>query len=282
MASGKRERIMISCVTFETVKITEPVRFYDIDRVHLIHYIRDPKSYDGTVYQEFFDEVCKIIKKNSDNRTEIKEYEEKISRFLPMLKLILNIIEKEFASNASADIYVNISAGTSEYTAAAVVAAMMNPSVIPFSVSTDEYTVKDDMIRNAYYRNGVPVGLTESIFEPMMMPKYNMPMPDRNLVLGLRILNDLNKIKRNSKGPEVIMKLKENGLWRRSDDNDITSDNKGNKQYDTSPEKSDSVHYHRDFVSKWLLNEWIIKDDFRKRYYLTDEGKRIVETFYTG
>jgi len=275
MATGKRERIMVSCVTFETVKITEPIKFYDVDRVHLIHYVREPGSYSGEIYQDFFNEVCNIINKSSGNKIEIKEYEEKVSQFLPMLRLILKIIEKELSSNEPVDLFINISAGTSEYTAAAVVASMMNPAVIPFSVSTDQYTVKDEMIRRAYYRNGAPVGLTETIFEPAIMPKYNMPMPDRNLVKGLRALHDVYNSTHNTKGPAVIMKLKEQGLWRG------LTEGQTSRRHDTTAEKGDSVYYHRDFVGKWLSNGWVKKDEFRKRYELTEEGMRIIETFYT-
>jgi hypothetical protein len=274
MAAGKRKMAMIACVTFETVKITEPVKFYDVDKVHLIHYVKQPESRDGIVYREFYDEVCRIIGKNSDNRIEITEHEEQVSQFLPMLKLILKIMDEELNSKEYVDLYINISAGTSEYTAAAVIASMMNPSVIPFSVGTDQYTVRDDKIRDAFYRDGMPVGLTETVFEPMMVPKYNMPMPEKNLVLGLRILGEMIKAKRNVKGPNVIKALKENGLWRRlSEDADM--------QGDMKPGKSDSVYYDRDYVKKWSANGWVVKDDFYKRYVLTDEGRRIIETFYT-
>ncbi|MCL1811327.1 MAG: DUF6293 family protein [Methanomassiliicoccaceae archaeon] len=274
MATGKRERVMISCVTFETVKITEPIRFYDANRVHLIHYVKEPGSFSGTLYQEFYDEVCRIINKNSGNEIIIKEYEEEVSQFLPMLRLILNIIKREFDSDEPVDLYINVSAGTSEYTAAAVIASMMNPDVIPFSVDTDRYTVKDDMVKDAYYRDGVPVGLTETVFEPTIMPKYNMPMPDKNLVLGLRILEEMNRSKRNSKGPDIIMKLKEQGLWRGS------NEGRSDQRHETKTEKGDSVYYYRDYVSRWLSNGWVEKNDFRKRYDLTEEGLRIIGTFY--
>jgi len=275
MATKKRERVMISCVTFETVKITEPIKFYDVNKVHLIHYIKNPGSDTGTVYREFYDEVCRLIGKNSDNRIEIEEHEERVSQFLPMLRLIMKIIEKELNSEEPVDLYINISAGTSEYTAAAVIASMMNSDVIPFSVGTDEYTVRDDKVRDAFYRDGMPVGLTEKVFEPTIMPKYSMPMPEKNLVLGLRVLNEMIKAKHNAKGPNVIKNLKEQGLWRRFD---VEYDKHGNPK----PEKGDSVYYHRDYVEKWLSKGWVEKDDFYKRYILTEEGKKIVDTFYTG
>lgn len=277
MATGKRKRIMISCVTFETIKITEPVKFYDINKVHLIHYVKDPESENGMVYQEFYDQVCRIIEKDSDGRTEIEEHTEKVSQFLPMLKLIMKIMEKELSSDEPIDLYVNISAGTSEYTAAAVIASMMNPDAIPFSVSTKRYTVKNDKIRELYYAGDVPVGLTESIYRPSLVPKYNMPRPDRNLVLGLKVLKGLNDVKHSPKGPEVIRKLKENGLWRRYAEGSFNLDPTAILEV----EKSDSVYYHRDFVSKWLSNGWVERDDFNKRYELTEEGLRIIDTFYS-
>jgi len=273
MATGKRKLVMIACVTFETVKITEPIKFYDVNKVHLIHYVKDPGSRNGMVYREFYDEVCRIAGKDSDNKIEMIEHEERVSQFLPMLKLILEIIDKELSTKDPVDLYVNISAGTSEYTAAAVIASMMNPDVIPFSVSTDQYTVRDEKIRSAFYRDGMPVGLTETVFEPIIMPKYSMPMPEKNLVLGLRMLGEMIKAKRNVKGPNVIKALKENGLWRRLGE-DTGHDN-------TKPASGDSVYYHRDYVSKWISNGWVEKDEFRKRYELTEEGKRIIDTFYT-
>ena len=274
MATKKRERVMISCVTFETVKITEPIKFYDVNKVHLIHYIKDPGSDAGIVYREFYDEVCRLIGKNSDNRIEIEEHQERVSQFLPMLRLILKIIEKELKAEEPVDLYINISAGTSEYTAAAVIASMMNPDVIPFSVGTDEYTVRDDKIRDAFYKDGMPLGLTEKVFEPVTMPKYSMPMPERNLVLGLRMMDEMIKAKRNVKGPNVIKGLKENGLWRIPE---VELDRHGNPK----PRKGESVYYHRDYVTKWVSKGWVVKDDFYKRYVLTEEGKRIIETFYT-
>jgi hypothetical protein len=73
---------------------------------------------------------------------------------------------------------------------------------------------------------------------------------------------------------DTCQALKEKGLWRRLGEN---MDQYGNMR----PEKGDSVYYHRDYVSKWISNGWVEKDDFYKRYVLTDEGRRIIETFYT-
>ena len=231
---------MIACVTFETIKITEPIKFYDVDKVHLIHYVKDPESEKGKVYQEFYDQVCKLIKKGSEDVAEIEEHVGKVSQFLPMLKLVLSIIEKELSLEEPVDLYVNISAGTSEYTAAAVIASMMNPMTIPFSVNTEHYMVENyDDVRNAYYNeDGVPVGLARTVFEPSLVPKYHMPMPDKNLIMGLKLLDMLNNSKRSVKGPDVIRSLKEKGLWRWYREGSVVLDDRGMPM----AEKSDSVY----------------------------------------
>lgn len=61
MKSGGRRNIMVACVTFETVKISEPVHYYGVHTVHLLHYIRDPESERGSIYAGFFEETSEQI-----------------------------------------------------------------------------------------------------------------------------------------------------------------------------------------------------------------------------
>ena len=95
MSTGRKERIVISCVTFETVKISDPVRYYDATRAHLIHYIREGLDESkANIYQQFYDKVCDNI--NSTGRgVEIIEHNEVVSDFSIMLKTILGIIDSE-------------------------------------------------------------------------------------------------------------------------------------------------------------------------------------------
>lgn len=273
MSSGRRERIIISCVTFETVKITDPVKFYDATKVHLIHYVRDPLSESGKIYTEFFERVCEIILENATIPVEIISHVENVNDFTSMLRTVLCIIEEENQKDEFPDVFVNISAGTSEFSAAAAIASMMMPGTIPFSVSTTDYQVKN--VREIFYDEETPVGLTKSVRNPKCLPKYSVQIPDRNVVLGLRILNEMNKKKLSTKGPDVIRALRESGLWRR-EAGEINLDNHGKIKIT----RSDSVYYFRDFVDKWLSEGWVYRDEFRKRYFLTNEGKIVLDTFY--
>lgn len=264
---------MISCVTFETVKIAEPVRFYEATKIHLIHYVKDPQSENGKIYAEFYERVCEMIHENATAPVEIIRHMENVNDFTTMLRTILCIIEDENDMDEPSDIFVNISAGTSEYAAAAAVASMMMPGTIPFSVSTVEYQVKN--VRETFYENKKPVGLTRTVRNPKCLPKYTITIPDKNVVQGLRILDEMNKKKLPTKGPDVIRILKESNLWRR-EEGEIVFDHRGKIKIT----RSDSVYYFRDFVEKWLSNGWVYRDEFKKRYFLTDEGRIILDTFY--
>lgn len=263
--SGRKDRVMIACVTFETAKVTEPVKYYACDRVHIIHYTKATSPLVD-VFRDFYDTVCDSI--HSDNPTaEIIEHNDSVSNFSKMLALILSIIEGE-QDQHNCDIFINISAGSPEYSAAAAIGAMMSENVLPFSVNSKEYSVStEEAIKSAYYCDGKPVGLTVSTYEPRKMSQYTIEKPPEHLVRGLRILDTMNKSKKRTKSSDVVPKLKDAGIWIR----DETTANAA---------QSDAVSYHRDFVSKWLDNGWVYKDELRKRFYLTDEGTNIIDTFY--
>jgi hypothetical protein len=251
-------------VTFETFKIVDPILYYAATRVHLIHYT-NPSNERNRIYSEFYEQVCKMIRKRLP-KTEIIEHEARVYDFSTMLRKVLNILREE----NNADVFVNISAGTSEYTAAAVIASMMSPDTVPFSVSTKEYSIPDEQLREIYYSYGVPVGLTTVTREPKALPHYRIDVPDEHLVKGLRIFERQSRGESIS-GTLVIDALKENEIWYRKEktENEIER-----KRYE-------AVCYQRDFVDKWKNSGWIDKDRKTKKYYVTDTGKMVLNTFYT-
>ena len=263
--TGRRERPIISCVTFDTIKVSDPVKLYDATKVHLIHYIFDPTSEKGKIYQKFYDRVCYLIREKSQN-IPIIEHNANVTNFTEMLKTVYGIIENEYDLNPSSDVFVNISAGSSEYAAAAAIASMMFPGTIPFSVATDKYQVEETDIY--FNKEGNPVGLAKSVKEPKVIPKYQVNSPDEKLVLGLKILNCLNDSGTPPKGPIMIYLLKKNKLWRRGE------------FPEESRNRSEAVYYQRDFVNLWLSENWIYKDKYTKKYYLTECGMIVLKTFY--
>ncbi|MCH3978411.1 MAG: DUF6293 family protein [Candidatus Methanomethylophilus sp.] len=271
-------RIMIACVTFETYKISNPVEYYNTPEVHLIHYIKDSNSPGGKIYQEFFKETSRQITDYYHGRNEqsdILDYNRNVSDFPTMLGTVSEIIDSVFLENPKADVFVNISAGSSEYVAAATVASMMyGDNVHPFTVSTKKYTSDLSDIRGLYYtheENPRPIGLTCETYSPKAIMKVPMNLPNERLVRGLRILDELNGSSMKARSREVIAALKGAGLWIRDD-------------YEARDQKTrsmrDTTYFHRDFMDKWMSLGWVVKDEFTNRYRITDIGKRIIATYY--
>jgi hypothetical protein len=279
MGSGRRNRVVISCVTFETTKVTEPIKHYQATHVHFIWYARDPFSEKGKMYKEFLDRVRELVNEQSPFEVEIHEHNENVSDFTVMLRTVLALIHDEKKRSADSDIYVNISAGSSEYAAAAAIASMMVPGTIPFSVSTKDYMVSEyEDVRKAYYENGKPVGLTRTVKEPSVVPRYSIDIPDKHLVLALRLLRDRNKSGGTVTGSKMIAALKEKNLWLRGE---MVIGN-GKQKEDEGKGRSEAVYYQRDFVDKWLKYGWIRKNELIKRYEVTEVGEKILETLYTN
>ncbi len=270
---------MIACVTFETTKVTDPIMFYEINRAHIIHYVRQPATESNSVYQEFYDRVVEIINEGSVRDVEIVEHIEKVTDFSLMLKTVLGIIQAERSeaekTGEDCDIFVNISSGGSEYAAAAAIASMMIPGTIAFSVGTKEYTVDAKDIKKNYFIDGKPVGLTKTTYDPRSLPSYFIRIPDEYLVRGLRILDQRNSKKMSTAGSKMIAALKEEGAWFR-DTGSVSPPHK------TSQRQVEAVYYQRDFVSRWKEFGWVRKDELTGKYVLTQDGQIIIQTFYTN
>lgn len=269
MPSGRKRRIMIACVTFETTMVTDPIEYYEINRAHIIHYIKNPEK--GGVYAEFYDRVCEIIRSNSPREVEIVEHNERVSDFTTMLRTVLGIIQSERDADPDCDIYVNTSSGSSEYAAASAIASMMMPGTVPFSVNTKEYTVSDDMVRDLYYVDGKPVGLTKATWPPKTLPSYAIDIPEEHLVRGLRILDQRNESRMSVTSGRMVEALKSAGIWYRDTED---PERKSNRR------QAEAVYYQRDFIAKWVSYGWIEKDQLKNRYVLTEKGRNIIDTFY--
>ena len=274
LPSGRKKRIMVACVTFETSKVVEPALYYEINKAHIIHYVKDPDSESGKIYDSFRRRVCERLESESPREVEIVEHNERVSDFSVMLRTVLSIIQMENSGEEGCEIYVNISSGSPEYAAAATVASMMVSGTIPFSVNTKEYTVSTDRIRDVYFVDDQPVGMTKTTYPPRTMPIYAINIPEEHLVRGLRILGHRNEAKLSVTSGRMVEALKEAGLWYRDTESD-DPDRKANQR------QTEAVYYQRDFISKWLKNGWIVKDDLRNRYVLTESGTTVIGTFYT-
>jgi len=285
-ASGRKNRVVISCVTFETVKIIEPVRHYQATRVHLLWYTREPEGESGKIYRKFYDSVYNACS-NLPSVEKVEGHNGRVSDFTTMLSTVLDIIQKERKEDPLCDIYVNISAGTSEYAAAAAIASMMasrkeslsTGTTVPFSVATKKYTVPVEKIPEIYFDKDdkdVPIGLAKEVYDPVRMPCYHIEMPERHLVLALRIFRDRKKAKLPVTNTKMISELeKDEAIWFHGETYIGRKDGDSDKE-----RRSKTVYYQRNFIDKWKDKGWIQKDETTKKYVVTELGETILNTFY--
>lgn len=260
MSSGRKERVLISCVSFEVAKIVNPAVHYEATKVHLIHYGRG-------IYQEFYDEVQRRIREELPRAEIIEHSDDPIFSFERMMNLVLRIIRREQKANKNfVEIYVNTSAGPSEYCAASLIASMMMEGTTPFNVSSAGYQISDDKVRELYFEEGRPVGMAKATNDPTAFSTYAIKRPDEKLVLGLGILNERIESRKPASAPAMIPLLAENGLMT------YTKVNSG------KPDQKSTMSYQRNFVDRWLENGWTEKVS-KREMRITPEGRTILDVF---
>ena len=244
-------------------KVVDPVSHYDATRVHLLHHAEE-----GSVYRDFYDEVVKRIS-DIDPRIEVVPHLCAVYEFSEVMREVLCIMQDEAnRCGDDLDIYVNISAGTSEYSAAALIASMMNTgTAVPFTVGAEEFQVPPEKVREVYYDGDRPVGLTKTTKEPKAVSAYPIESPDPVRVLALKVLDE--QIGRDDTCASTMMRLlNEKGLFGDYE-----------KRPTDRPEQKEVMRYQRNFVDYWLEKGWVEKVS-KRRSRVTKRGRDVLDVFY--
>lgn len=157
--------------------------------------------------------------------------------------------------------------------AAGVIAAMMSDGrARAFTVHTDEFTVEgEDAIRNLYFKNGRPVGLSAAVHSPTSLPYFQIERPDENALRGLRVYSDLISTGRAPSAFVVINEMKRRGVW-------LYSAAENNDRTDIR--QKETMYYQRHFIKAWEDYGWIKRGNHRGIFEITPIGRNILETFY--
>lgn len=273
--------VVLACVSFETAMIVEPAVSYGADEIHLFHYVRDPESDNGRIYDEFYQEVCSQIRDKLPKVTIIEHAESPIYDFQQMFRDILSTIAEirarpakrsDDSAGPDSEILINASAGTSEFSAAAIIASMMSEGVNAFTVGTREFTIKNEDIRSLYYKGGKPVGLTEHTHAPHVIPNFSVQKPEENQVLALRTYYKMTQESKSISASKVIERFKTDGIWLYK-----ASPN----EHKTNMKQKETMYYQRHYLGIWLENGWVEKPSGYGKYKLTDKGIVVIGTFYS-
>jgi len=249
MSYRKDLRIVISCVTFDTVKIIEPIKFFKADKAYLFH------KADRIPYTDFLDE---IIRQLESLGIEHKEIFSNVNKFEELMPDLIKVMENEIDNGNH--VFVNIEAGSAVYSSASLIASMMLGAT-PFNEGSKDHMIDDH--KKYYDEKGRPVGLAKSVREPYLLPAFHLEKPPEKLVHGLKIWNEVRIKYGNRKLKETIQMMEKTGLLK-----DCMERNKVSH--------SGHMFFRRNFLQKWIDKGWIEKDEERI-YQLTSDGEMIIK-----
>ena len=259
MSLGIRPRAVISCVEYDSVRVIGPIKAYS-PRIVILFSNQFEEDELSDIRKDF---VNKVREEIDEEKIHVMSFSDDIHSFPACSKMIESAIFVIDSMMQRPDIFINISAGTNEFAAAATMSAMMHDNAHIFSVKDLETNIDERIIKKTCYTKGVPTGTATKVTEPDVITVYPAEPPEEYLVLALRLLDDSMSKGENLMAKNMIVRIKEMGLWLRDGD---------------SP--NDNVFYLRDFVDKWIEKGWVTKGQMRNRYNITEMGRLVLDTFY--
>jgi hypothetical protein len=272
--SGKKERVVLSCLTTEVVKVVEPVRFYEATRARIIAYKGPGQTErESMFYKMFLDEARSRIEWTG--RTELIIDYTDILNYEQVLRTILEIIAEERARSGDyIDIFINVSSGTPEFIASAMLVALQQPDIVAFSVRTKSRNMNFDKALEAYSVDGRPAGRTSEVFDPVMVMTFGSETPDERLVDCLAVISDLDAAAASPSFGTIIDRLKEEGIW------DYTPEVKKTR---TDESQKERMYFRRNFIDPMVSKGWLVEDHTKRNRYLpTKKGEAVIKVYHKG
>ena len=259
MSMGIKPRVLMACLRYDVVKIIESIRAYSPQHVITFHDMFSDPSNQRMIFAERFQHILEDEFTNTSyHNFEMKQKDFRdISKTLELAVVFLNNLMNY------PDIFINISAGTNEFAAAATMTSMIHENVTIFTQDEEEDNLTPDAIQKIYYKGGVPTGPVTKVSEPRAIDVYHVTPPSKPLILGLRILDENMKAGKSLMAKDMIKIFMDEGIWMRD-----------------GPSQNDNVLYLRDFVDKWIANGWVIRGQMRNQYRITEKGRMMLDTFY--
>lgn len=259
--SGKKTTTVISCTTFETIKVSDPIVYYEADRAHIIYMSRDNGR--GGFYEDLVKDIREQVLSKRD--VEIIPHNSVVHRYSEMLRVVNDIIKDERNRfGRFVDIYVNISSGSAEYAAAAMTACMMNPETIPFTVRVKEHNITLEKFRELI-EDGAPFGDAKSVYSPKMVETFNIDPPPEDYVRYLAFFKSIED--RPYTNVNIMRMMDEVDVWRYD------------PKKESQSKQSASNAFRRNVLEPLTDKGWIINGRSKNRWLVTPSGNAILDIF---
>lgn len=260
--SGRRERTVIACLSLGVPEVVEPAVFYGAETLHLL---ADDKE-DGLsdIYEEFLEETERQLEERlpgtyvSVHRLDTSDYH----KVLRELLIIARDLENE-------DAYVNISSGTPEYSAAAMLVCMQDSSLTAFTVRGKPADA--EKVRSLMYHEGRPVGLAMEIDTPRKVATFDPDRQDTALVEAMAVIADCCRDRSFVTYEDIIEGLIVKGIWRYVPDS---------RRGRTDNIQKRRMFFRRNYIDPLVEKGWLVLDEHaRRRFIVTEKGEAVIDVY---
>ena len=260
MSSGKRESVMLFCISPISRMYLEPIGHYEPDVIHV--FIGNRKDAASVLARDVYgssrdDISCgRIIEHPVDD----SDYNEVLGCIID----VLNELHRRYGKDL--DAYINISSGTPEFSAAGMFASMLPLSAIAFKVDVGYDLPSDELSRIIASLNG-----SAKISDPERVTGLKNDRPNDEMIVFLRIVDDILRESRYPKYRKIIDRLKDEDAW--------SYDPERKSGYGrTSLEEKEERYLKRHYIAIALENGWLEKPSDRTMV-LTDSGRAYISVF---
>ena len=260
MSSGRRESVMIFCASAVKDLYLAPVEHYGPDLVHV--FVSDRGDNVSALEREVYGNCKKEIgcKKLVEHPIDTRDYEGILASIIEIKKELSGTYGEDL------DIFINISSGTPEFSAAAMFAAMLPEPAIAFRVDTESDLSKEELEDIAGRISG-----SVRVSEPARVTGLKNDDPEEEMIIFLSIVRELLRETRYPKFRSMIELLKDDDAWSYD-----PSRKSGRGR--TSLEDREERYLKRHYIEPALKNGWLEKLDGR-RIGLTEQGMAYLSVY---
>lgn len=260
MSSGRRESVMIFCASAVKDLYLAPVEHYGPDLVHV--FVSDRGDNVSALEREVYGNCKKEIgcKKLVEHPIDTRDYEGILASIIEIKKELSGTYGEDL------DIFINISSGTPEFSAAAMFAAMLPEPAIAFRVDTESDLSKEELEDIAGRISG-----SVRVSEPARVTGLKNDDPEEEMIIFLSIVRELLRETRYPKFRTMIELLKDDDAWSYD-----PSRKSGRGR--TSLEDREERYLKRHYIEPALKNGWLEKLEGR-RIGLTEQGMAYLSVY---
>jgi len=263
--SGRRERTVIACLSLGVPEVVEPAVFYGAETLHLL--VDDTDNGLSDIYKEFLEETRRQLKERLPG-TYVSLHEMDTSDYHRVLRELLTIAR----GLDEDDVYVNISSGTPEYSAAAMLLCMQNSSFTAFTVRAKPSSLDPGSVRELMYCDGRPVGLMREVGTPRRVATFDPERQDTELVEAMAVIAECYQDRSYVTYDDIIEGLMVKGIWR------YVPDTRRGRTDDSQKRR---MFFRRTYIDPMVEKGWLVLDPYaRRRFIVTAKGQAVIDVYH--